>query len=266
MEPSNRVKTLPILVINLERSAERRRRMEMNLSELGLDYRIVDAIDGAREDLRLSEYYNDNKILRIRGRRMLSTEIGCVLSHKECYELMIEENIQTALIFEDDVVISDDFLVLLEEILRAELPYELLRFARSAKAFTGGMREIARINSCRLGRMRSNPYGAYAYLITNTGARKMSNALRDIYLPMDFLMNRPWEIPIDDFICATKSIWITEEDSLSTIRAGVSNALYIGRRPWYHPFTRVWDKLVVMFRKNSLYFFRAYQDRKLISS
>nr|VFK22067.1 MAG: Glycosyltransferase involved in LPS biosynthesis, GR25 family [Candidatus Kentron sp. MB]VFK27666.1 MAG: Glycosyltransferase involved in LPS biosynthesis, GR25 family [Candidatus Kentron sp. MB]VFK74382.1 MAG: Glycosyltransferase involved in LPS biosynthesis, GR25 family [Candidatus Kentron sp. MB] len=252
---------LPILVINLERSVERREWMQRHLSELGLDCRIVDAIDGLEEDLQRSEYYNDRKIVRTRGRRLLSTEIGCVLSHKKCYELMMAEHIPEALILEDDVVLSEEFPSLVEEILNSDIPYELLRFVCSVKALTGKMREVAQIDSCRIGRMRSNPYGAYAYLIKNIGARKMFKALSDIYLPIDFLMNRPWEMGIDDLICGTKSVWITEEQDLSTIRAGITYQPEVNK-PWYFPVTKVADKLVIMFRKNLLYFYRAYRDRK----
>ncbi|PON10936.1 hypothetical protein C2W62_47455 [Candidatus Entotheonella serta] len=72
------------------------------------------------------------KALRIIGRELACTEVGCALSHIQIYHQMVKENIDELLILEDDVVITQDFLELIKCRHRFPQDYDLINFQTTA--------------------------------------------------------------------------------------------------------------------------------------
>jgi len=109
-----------ILVINLQRRPDKYERIMSRIKELGLDKYAkvirVDAIDGTVIDYDwlkengiqpLHDYYDS-----YRGRGITMGEIGCALSHRECWRMIADTKSQigSALILEDDAQFTIDFL------------------------------------------------------------------------------------------------------------------------------------------------------------
>ena len=98
-------------VVNLERCPEKRKKMEERLK--GEEYEIFKAFDGKE--------LNDEKLIEMgvevlkewqdpfSGRNMTWGEVGCALSHYFIMEKCVQENIEVAVILEDDVIIPDNF-------------------------------------------------------------------------------------------------------------------------------------------------------------
>ena len=99
---------MKIFIINLLSSADRRERVKKVLEEKGIfNYEIIVAVDGRKmsaEQKRLA--FDQEKALKRYGRVCRDGEIGCTLSHQKCYKKMIDEEIDAALILEDDVTIG----------------------------------------------------------------------------------------------------------------------------------------------------------------
>lgn len=92
-------------VINMDKRNDRLALFEQNFKESGLSkYTRVTGIDGI--DLNLINKYG----LRINYGVLNKGEIGCLTSHASIYYHMIQNDIPYALIFEDDVVFTKDFL------------------------------------------------------------------------------------------------------------------------------------------------------------
>jgi len=104
---------LPILVVSLERSKERRRHMEKELDRFGVDYSFFPAVDGNKLTREERQSYSLKHSVNLLGRHLDNTEIGCALSHVRVYEKMVAENIKELLILEDDCVFEDHFFELL---------------------------------------------------------------------------------------------------------------------------------------------------------
>lgn len=98
-----------IFVINLERSNDRRLFMEKQLSTLNLDYKIIKATDGKTLTKHEKKMFNAFKSFKNMGRELHPNEKGCYLSHYYIWKRMISEKIDEAIIFEDDITISQDF-------------------------------------------------------------------------------------------------------------------------------------------------------------
>lgn len=99
---------IPTYLINLARSHDRKVAMQEQLTHLPqLDLSIVSAIDGAtlsNTDLNIA--YNSKKAMQFLYRDMTPPEIGCALSHMECYRTLLASHSPFALILEDDITFA----------------------------------------------------------------------------------------------------------------------------------------------------------------
>lgn len=78
--------------------------MEKHLSELGLEFEMLDAVDGNS----LSE--QEIKNLLAPGANYIPGVVGCYLSHINAYQRIIDQNIDMALILEDDARLNPSFV------------------------------------------------------------------------------------------------------------------------------------------------------------
>ena len=114
-----KIETMETFVINLERCEEKKVTMKKRLKDM--DATFLKAVDGKKlNNVKLDEL--GGKILNrwkdpFSGRNMTWGEVGCALSHYNIYEKCINENIDIAIIFEDDCLIPDNFQEKLDVIL-----------------------------------------------------------------------------------------------------------------------------------------------------
>ena len=98
-------------VINLKTSTDRKQYIEHLLSPYQdfMDVHFVEAVDGrALSDEQLNEMWNQKETYKTYGRCMKGGEIGCSLSHRKCYEEILKNGDDVALILEDDVVFKEN--------------------------------------------------------------------------------------------------------------------------------------------------------------
>lgn len=105
-------------IVNLERSVDRRDYMIDLLAKYqGLDIELIKAVDGRlltqneRHDLFNAERFSKTTLKEVRP-----GEIGCTLSHQKCYNQLIESGNRSAIIFEDDLVVNEDFTTIIPKI------------------------------------------------------------------------------------------------------------------------------------------------------
>jgi glycosyl transferase family 25 len=179
---------LKIFVINLKRELARRSRMKATLSSLGLDFHIIEAVDGSKlEDIY--KYFDIKQSIKSINRELSEVEIGVMLSHKEALQNIIINKIDEAIVLEDDV----------------ELDSHISSFIKVAKnlknldlVLLGHHRKNSRVEVSKLsiwGRVKvggfvfgvpcEQPMGAYGYYIRKSGAAKLLNSLSSIKQPFD---------------------------------------------------------------------------------
>ena len=99
---------VPIFVISLATSGKRRESIAGQLRALGMEFEIVDAVDGrSLSEAQLESVYDPDRATRILGRPMSRGEVGCALSHQRVYQRICDERIPLALVLEDDAKISE---------------------------------------------------------------------------------------------------------------------------------------------------------------
>lgn len=184
----------PIFVISLKNSP-RRAVISRHLASLGLEFEFFDAIYGkALPESELAKIDYDFYPRNYNAKKPLTLgEIGCAMSHIKLYEHIIANNIQEAIIFEDDVFLNLYFKSILNTALKKVSKNKEIIFLYHGKAkifpFTKSLPERYRLAKYIRPSKNSKRciIGAAAYYLTNQGARKLLNHAYPIRMPADFL-------------------------------------------------------------------------------
>jgi len=235
----------PVFVISLSEATERRTRMTKILGDLNIPFEFIDAIDGREFGMSAHPNYNRAKRLKYFGRDLKGGELGCTLSHKSAYDKMMRDNIDQAIIFEDDVVVYDGFIDTINAIQNCAVPFDMVRFMGRDKVLNAKHRMITDLtNDVALTRLCATPGGTYAYLITKTGAQKLLPHLEQTTYPIDALAGRSWETGLN---------WLTVNKRLASVDYDLGS--YIGEARFdktlqitgiakiTYPFHRLWFKV-----------------------
>lgn len=104
---------LKIFYINLDNNQDRNQQMIKQLDALGLQYERIPAIYGKNLTAEQKSFVNYHHFLLRMKRPIKDGEIGCAMSHRMIWQKMLDENIDYALILEDDVIIDKSLLQIL---------------------------------------------------------------------------------------------------------------------------------------------------------
>jgi glycosyl transferase family 25 len=120
-----------IYVISAKDHTERRQYITSVLGELDADFSFFDAVMGDQlSERELNEVYDEEEAVRHKtNKRPLSrAEIGCALSHIGVYKEILSNDLNNALIFEDDIAPDHKKMALISEAVN-ELPrnWDILR-------------------------------------------------------------------------------------------------------------------------------------------
>lgn len=175
---------LPIWLLNLERSPERRAFMEEQFKRLDLEYEIFKAVDGLQLSQDELACYSRQDALRCSERELLPTEIGCALSHARIWQRIVEEGLEKVLVFEDDILIGTMMPHILRVLDRLPPDWEFINFVSDAGRTVIGdpvfdIHRVCRFNGYfnRLG----------AYMLTGNAAKKLLKHVYPIRWPADAL-------------------------------------------------------------------------------
>ena len=96
------------LVINLDRSKERLKRISDSLMNFGLRFSRVQAVDGRLlSEAEIKQLVIPKWKRQLFFRELTRTEVGCCLSHRKCWKMLVESAEEWALVLEDDCIFSN---------------------------------------------------------------------------------------------------------------------------------------------------------------
>ncbi len=154
--------------------------MQAQLDKLGLTAEFMPAVNGKKmslEQLREITHDFDNSGLT-------AGEIGCSLSHISIYKKMVAENIQNALILEDDSIISSDLpdvLSSLESKNCYDKPHTYLLTSPQCYDKSSPIQIHGEYQSFKF----IDAWNAHGYVINIAAATKMANSLNPVFLEAD---------------------------------------------------------------------------------
>lgn len=120
----------PIFVLTLEGDDQRRAPLLKRLDQLGLHYNLHFGIDGRRGLPKKCESLIDREAtLEIVGREMSDGEYACALSHRQIYQRIITDNLEGAIIIEDDAILTDGFATFVSSKDYNQAPMILIDYA-----------------------------------------------------------------------------------------------------------------------------------------
>ncbi len=254
---------IPTYVITLPEATGRQAYIKELFAKHGLNFEFFDASDTRK--LKPEQYPNYNRLKRVLyyGRDLTGGEIGILQSSKRLYEKIIEENIHQALIFEDDVTLHDDFPAVLKAVTEGPQDYDLIRFLGSEKVAQNTQRPKRTVlDTYTLNRLLTTPGGAFAYIITNDGARKMLAAMEKTYLPIDTLMGHCWKTGLNAYIIQPGLAEQKPEldQYIGTARFDKTNQ-FSGLTKAAYPLTRAFFKLRETTLKRLYYWYKIAADK-----
>ena len=185
-------KISPVFIINLKKDIEKKEYMQELCQKYNLQIEFMEAVDGrALSEEAIAEVYSSKRTIDVFGRELSRGEIGCALSHKTIYEKILHDNIEIALVLEDDINFNEDIITLLN--LKNTFPqnWELILlghhtdYSREVDTVASIWNQMQLTANYTLARPSEKGYGTYGYLITKNGAIKLLGNLDIIEKPID---------------------------------------------------------------------------------
>lgn len=223
---------MKIYIINLKRSVERRLAITTQCDALGLDYEVIEAVDGrifSPEELKLHTA-EINYAYR-------PGEIGCALSHLRIYEKIVEDSLNAALVLEDDALLSTNLSSIIEAVIslnNASCPMVTL---------------LTPVNRLIDKPMALGVYGAkiypvyhattsHGYIINNLAAKNLLENLYPVWITAD-----KWAVFEDYSFIKVQAVFpppvtLAEEALVSTIVEDVDTQLFKNERQ------QAWQKIM----------------------
>ncbi|WP_245419715.1 glycosyltransferase family 25 protein [Phyllobacterium salinisoli] len=230
--------SIPVYVINLDRSKERLTAIKDSAKQFGVVVRRVPAVDGrvlpqsALADLDVGAFK------RLHGKNVMPAEIGCYFSHLKALQEIAQGDEPHAVVVEDDVEFTADFTPFVEALSRVS-GWDAVKLVNHR---TPLFRRFRQVNAGYwIGRCSHGPLGSSAaYAVTREGAKKLLEALRPMRLPYDVALERGWS---GDY-----AIFTTDKPLVSLSRQALST-IADGRAAYARAKLPAWKRIgTLMFR------------------
>lgn len=227
---------IPVFVISLARAGERRTRIRAHLDALGVQHRIVEAVDGRA----MPEA--ERAALLAPGQNYQAGVVGCYLSHLAVYQAVVDEQLPVALVLEDDARLSAKVLPLLQAgVPRPDFDYCWLDsdpHNDRGPVFYDRDAAVELAPGIRAHRLSAGPQTLHAYLISQEGARKRLGEAFPIVKPIDLYDHLSYPIRFSAIV-KPKLAWVSE-DSLTSFTSerrddpGALSFASLRRGAWFY--------------------------------
>ncbi len=167
---------IPVVVISLPRSADRRAHVAAHLGGLGIPYRLFDAVDGATLSAAQRARY---------GPTMPAGAMGCAESHLAVLRVAAQGDDAFVCILEDDAELSAPVVELLDAAALARLPpFDVLRL-EGADGRSRPSLPVAGFDAFELHLAYRNLMATTAQIFSRAGARKIVAGITTLPVAID---------------------------------------------------------------------------------
>ncbi len=213
-----------IFIINLDESIERMNRIQGELERLKLHFERISAVNGKNlDESQILKHYSPKLNRKKYFVPLSKAEIGCYMSHLKVCEKIVSENLDYAIVFEDDISIKEGFSLIpnvLDSIkekwdyiklispgrekkiiqrktvfanVPAKISYE--KWSKDKNAFENSQepRAIEIPLAFELVKWEKPPVGTSAYAISRDGAKEFLSKRSKFFRPIDVDLQYYWE-------------------------------------------------------------------------
>ncbi len=223
-----------IFVINLDKSRERLEQLSAGLSRVGLKFERISAVDGRLlDETQILEHYSPSLNRKKYFVPLTKSEIGCYLSHLKTYKKITSENIDFAIILEDDILVKDGFQIIPKLISSIKLKWnyiKLISYGRKKKIVSRTPLIISGdYSDFELVSWRKPPVGTAGYAITRECAEILIKNRSLFFRPIDVDLQYTWELNLD--IMGLLPSYLEP--------AGVASTIPKRKSKYHYPFARL---------------------------
>ena len=180
------------LIIHLERSLERKPQVSKLKKDLAFRTKVIEAIDGSKADNDFSKSYTPRLLRPYYPFNLRSAEVACFQSHRKCWQEILDQGLEAALIVEDDVdIIDEEFMSAVKLAMKEIKMGDLIRLPVK-------LREKPRNSSVK----RDNisifeptlvGLGTQAQIVTYDAARRLLESTKRFDRPIDVYLQLRWK-------------------------------------------------------------------------
>ncbi|MGL5334543.1 MAG: glycosyltransferase family 25 protein [Enterovibrio sp.] len=185
---------LPVFVISLTRSTDRRAMVKRQMSHLGINFEFFDAADGKSLSSDCLAKVDFNLAKNTCGHDLSLGEVGCAMSHIQIYEMMVEKNIPRCVILEDDIYVHMHFKAIVNQIATKNNSDIVFLHHGKAKRFPicsslpQGYRLAKYLTPSK--NSQRGIISTAGYILTLAGAHKLLKMAYPVRMPADYLTGR----------------------------------------------------------------------------
>jgi glycosyl transferase family 25 len=177
---------IPVIVISLPRSAERRAFMRRQFDALAVGFTFFDAFDGSTTRVLKDRYF----------RPLLPAEMGCAESHLSVIRTIAESQDEFACVLEDDAELSAGLPALLDRATLAHLPrFDVLRLCANRGSPFHLARRLAAIWRPNIYAMLRPGDGTIAQIYSRPGAQRIIAQMHRLAAPIDWALYEESRVP-----------------------------------------------------------------------
>jgi glycosyl transferase family 25 len=170
-----RVRMIPVYVINLKRSPERRAFMSESLARAGIAPTFVTAVDGRERDWKEP----------VRG-ALAKTEAALILSHRRVWRSFLRGRADFVVVLEDDAHVGEGFRELLASDWR-HCDFDVAKLETICSPAWISKRG-AQVCDRALHALGAEHFGTAGYVVSRDGAQKLVRLTRALNQPLDHMM------------------------------------------------------------------------------
>jgi glycosyl transferase family 25 len=186
-----------IVVINLARATERRRKMEAQFAGLDVPFEFLEATDGKTITEAERALVDHKHRRRITPYPLTDNEIGCWLSHRRAMELLIASGDEMVAIIEDDARLSPDLPRVLAAIESRRFSFDVIDLHRTMKRGEIFVPCRPLMPGYDLGRIGYTHMNATGYVVSRLGAVRFLTFAKRFVHAVDKEMRRYWANGLD---------------------------------------------------------------------
>lgn len=224
-----------VFVINLDKSTERMAFMHQQLEQLNIEYVRVPAVYGKElTDSEIDAVYDNKKNLAKYDKELNVGEIGCYLSHVNCWNMMVEQQLDYALILEDDSILHSEFVSLIDSIGKLSSQWDYIKLCHGRKQ-KEVINTIELSDDFSLSTCLKLPSSTRGQFVSISGAKKLLATALPITRPIDIDIQFWFEKNLSCFV--VRPFPVLEADFESEI-CNLGNRNTAKK----HPLKRIWQK------------------------
>ena len=180
------------LVIHLERATDRRQQVDRIIEQSPVPAEILDAVDARTlSEQAISSYFQRSLHKPHYPFELRTTEIACFLSHRKSWQTILDQNLDAALIIEDDVQIDATlFQPAFELALQNCQSGDYIRFPMKAREAVATTRASSATHQFFVPRVTG--LGMQTQLVTREAARILLDETQQFDRPVDTFLQMTW--------------------------------------------------------------------------